>query len=69
MVKKAKKKFHGKTENMGRPPMKPKDRRSVKITVRFTGEEAARLAAEAKRSGRTMGAVLAGPWRSRRGED
>ena len=66
-MKKAKRKFHGKTENMGRPPMKAKDRRSKRITVWITCSEWAAIKRAAKGSGLTLGEVLAGPWRPRGG--
>ncbi len=48
---------------MGRPPLKPEDRRSVKISIRITPGEVARLDAEARRLGLPVGEVLMLPWR------
>ncbi len=56
-----------KKSKMGRPPMKPSERRSIVITLRLTPAERSRLEAEAKKSGQTLSEVLMRPWR-REGE-
>jgi len=56
-----------KKTKMGRPPMKPSERRVAVVNVVMTRAERARLEAEAKRSGQTLSEVLMLPWR-REGE-
>ncbi len=60
-----KKIFHGKIENMGRPPKNPVDRRSEVVNVRITSGERAVLEREADKTGETLSEVLMRPWRKK----
>lgn len=64
-MEKKKRKFHGKTENMGRPLL-GFEKRSKVVICRITPTERARLKGEAKRTGLTMSEVLMKPWRKGR---
>ena len=49
---------------MGRPPMKPADRRNKLVTIRFTAVEYERLAREAWKAHKTVAEYLRQCWKS-----
>jgi hypothetical protein len=50
---------------MGRPPVKPRDRKTFPITVRVSKAERRQLEAEAAAAGRPVATYLASFWRNR----
>jgi len=55
-----------KKSKMGRPKLKPSERRSKVISIRANQAELARLKAEALRTGQTLSEILMRPWRRTR---
>jgi hypothetical protein len=51
-------------KKMGRPPIKPENRRSYLVNVRITEAERLRFERMAKKQGLTISELLMGPWRS-----
>jgi ribosomal protein S10 len=55
-----------KKAKMGRPKKKPADMHEKQVNIRLTSAEHRRLKKEAKEIGKSMGAILADPWRAKR---
>ena len=52
-----------KKKKMGRPPLKPSERRSIEVNVRMTPGEKRAIDQEARATGATASEILMRPWR------